>query len=251
MAKPIVIILILLLSVLVYKYINTPKYKLAFYTCFYGTNTNDAFKIPEVPSSKYDCYYFTNNTEIIKKLKATRWIPIFDNKPVTTNITESCMYGKYVKVLPSQVEQLKGYDYTCFLDSKLDKVSEHFVEDFIYKHFIKNDYALLIREHTLIKEANIWNEYNESMLQERYVKQKEQILRYIHKQMKKGLKEDTKQHSQCGFLIRNMRHPLISELDTTWYDHIQECGIQDQISFFFVKQVYEPHILIFKEIPFV
>ena len=32
---------------------------LAFYTCFYGSINNVAFKIPEIPSLKYKCYYYT------------------------------------------------------------------------------------------------------------------------------------------------------------------------------------------------
>ena len=45
---------------------------LAFYTCFYGSDNNQAFKIPEIPSLKYKCYYYTNNHTIIEKLKSTK-----------------------------------------------------------------------------------------------------------------------------------------------------------------------------------
>ncbi len=48
-----------------------------------------------------------------------------------------------------------------------------------------------------------------------------------------------------------MKHEIINELNNTWYKHILECGIQDQISFFFVKQLFEPFIHPFTEIPFV
>jgi len=223
---------------------------IAFYTCFYGTNNNPAFKIPEIPSEKYDCYYFSNNTKLLEKLNGTKWIGIYDNKPITNNSIESCMYGKHVKVVPEDFEVLKPYDYTCFLDSKLDKVSETFIETFIETYFIKQNYALLLREHIFIKD-NVWNEFNESMKQDRYVQEKEKYQKYINKQISNGLVETTDKHCQCGFLIRNMRHPNITEIDKTWYSHIQECGIQDQISFFFVKQLFHDSIYPFKEIPFV
>jgi len=226
------------------------KYNLAFYTCFYGSDDNLSFKIPELPSNKYDCYYFSNNMNLLKKLKNTKWLAIYDNKPVSTDIIESCMLSKHVKVSPELFPFLKDYDYTCFLDSKLDWVSEKFVEKFIKKYFIDQNYALLIREHETIKDS-VWNEYSASMSQTRYVLQKDQYMSYIYKQIKKGLSENTERHCQCGFLIRNMNHPIIPELDNTWQSHIEECGIQDQISFFFVKQLFKEHIHIFKESPFI
>jgi hypothetical protein len=51
-------------------------------------------------------------------------------------------------------------------------------------------------------------------------------------------------------VIRNMKHEKIQKINNTWYNHIQECGIQDQISFFFVKQLFEGCIYPFTEIPF-
>lgn len=33
-------------------------YNLSFYTYFYGSDNNPAFKIPELPSLKYKCYYY-------------------------------------------------------------------------------------------------------------------------------------------------------------------------------------------------
>jgi hypothetical protein len=229
---------------------NNTKYNLAFYTCFYGSSNNVAFKIPEIPSNKYPCYYFSNNMDLLNKLEGTKWIGVHDNKPVTDDSIESCFYGKRVKVVPDDFIELKDYDYTCFLDSKLDKVSETFVEEFIENYFIKDNFALLLREHVSIKD-NVWNEYNESMKQERYVSQKQKYTTYINKQIQNGLSETVKKHCQCGFLIRNMNHPKISEINKTWYSHIEECGIQDQISFFFVKQLFDEYIYPFKEIPFI
>jgi hypothetical protein len=136
-----------------------------------------------------------------------------------------------------------------FLDSKLNKVSETFVEIFIDKYFIKENYALLLRKHWFIND-NIWNEYNESILQDRYYLQKEKYINYINRQINNGLSNTTTNHCACGFLIRNMKHEKIIDINNTWYNHIQECGIQDQISFFFIKQLFNEYILPFTEIPF-
>ena len=223
---------------------------LSFYTCFYGSNQNQSFKIPEIPSIKYDCYYYTNNVEILEQIKNTKWIGIFDNQPTNDDLIESNMVGKRVKVLPHEYKELLYYDYTCFLDSKLQKVDELFVENFIVKYFIEQNYMLLLREHWFIKNS-VWIEYQESMLQKRYEIESDKYLKYINEQMSYGLSDTTEHHCACGFLIRNMKHEKIKELNEMWYSHILKCGIQDQISFFFVKQLFSEHIHPFTEIPFV
>ena len=76
-------------------------------------------------------------------------------------------------------------------------------------------------------------------------------LNYIIKQLQNGLSDITDYHCACGFLIRNMKHPKINEINEMWYNHILECGIQDQISFFFIKQYFKDYILPFTEIPFI
>lgn len=229
---------------------------LAFYTYFYGSEKNNAFKIPEIPSLNYKCYYYTNNIKLLFLIKKTKWIPIYDNKPTNDDLIEGNMIGKYIKTCPHKFPHLKDYDYLCYLDSKLEHVSEKFVEDYIHKYFIhennKNNkkYALMLRNHTFLK-PNIWEEYNVSMEQKRYKLQSESYKKYINTQIEAGLKPQTLYHCQCGFLIRNMRHPEVNNIGETWLKHIQMCGIQDQISFFFVKQLFNEYILPFKEIPFI
>lgn len=226
------------------------KYDLAFYTYFYGSNSNPAFKIPDIPSDEYDCYYFTNNKDIFEQLKTTKWIGIYDDKQTNDDMIESNMIGKHIKSCPHAYEELKGYAYLCFLDSKLDKLNIQFILNLIDSYFVKQNYALLLREHWFV-DSNVWSEYNLSMHQERYRLQEEQIKEYIYKQLENGLSETTKYHCACGLLLRNMKHDNIIDLNETWYNHIQKCGIQDQISFFFVKQLFHEIILAFKENPFV
>ena len=224
-------------------------YNLAFYTYFYGSNNNPAFRMPELPSLKYKCYYYTNNNTLIELLKGTNWIGIYDEKSTTDDLIQSCMVGKHIKTMSHEYSELKDYDYLCFLDSKLCKVNEQFVENFIHKYFIKDNYALLLRKHWFIND-NVWNEYNESMYQERYQLESEKYKNYITNQVNAGLSVLTNQHCACGFLIKNMKHEKMIEINTTWFKHIQECGIQDQISFFFVKQLFHDFIYPFTEIPF-
>lgn len=222
---------------------------LAFYTYFYGSNNNSAFKIPVIPSTKYNCYYYTNNITIFDKLKNTKWIGIYHDIQTNDDLIESCMAGKHVKTSPHKYDELKNYTYLCFLDSKLEAINETFVEEFIIKYFINNNYALLLREHFFIKNSVV-KEYNESMKQERYKLEGDKYRKYIQNQVNLGLSANTPHHAACGFLIRNMKHTKINKINETWYKHIQECGIQDQISFFFVKQLFRGYIHFFTEIPF-
>jgi len=107
-----------------------------------------------------------------------------------------------------------------------------------------------LREHWFVGN-NIWDEFNLSMNQEKYKLESEKYKKYIFKQLDNGLNERVDHHCACGLLIRNMKHEKINEISNTWFTHIKECGIQDQISFFFVKQLFNEYIYPFVEYPFV
>jgi hypothetical protein len=216
---------------------RTGKY-LAFYTVFVGSDNNPSFMIPEVPSEKYESYYFTNNKNILKKIEDTKWIPVYLEIDETDDEIYSCMKAKDVKILTHKFEQLRDYQYTCFLDSKLPKVSETIVQRLIYKFFILEDSAMALRRSNIVLEANVYKEFDESMKQSRYVRQAERYKEYIEEQKEKGFSTVTDDHFACGFIIRNMRHPKVKEINETWYEHLKNCGIQDQISFFFAKQKF-------------
>lgn len=229
---------------------DTCKKYLAYYTCFYGSNNNIAFKIPELPSNKYECYYYTNNTDLYDKLLETKWIRIFIDKPTTDDVIESCMAAKEVKVLPEKYKEIQDYEYTVFLDSKLNLLNESLIENFIETYFVQQDYALLLRRHWYIN--NVWDEFNESLRYHQRYRMHEEIYRnYINEQINSGLSVNTNDiHCACGLLIRNMKHPKMKEIDSLWYEHINKCGIQDQISFFFAKQFFDGYIHAFGEYPF-
>ena len=227
---------------------------LAFYTYFYGSDNNKAFKIPDLPSLKYNCYYYTNNKSMLENLKNTKWIAIYDDKPTNDDLIESSMVGKFIKSSPHEYKELKDYSYLCFLDSKI-KAYENIIEEFIQKYFIEQNYALIMKEHWYInssalnRDVSVWDEYKESMFQKRYVLESDKYKSYINNQIKNGLKENTKDHCATGIIIRNMKHEKINEINNIWYQHIQECGIQCQISFFFVKQLFEEYILSSNSLP--
>ena len=180
--------------------------KLAFYAYFYGSTNNIAFKIPELPSENYNCYYYTNNINMLEKLKETKWIGIFDDKPTNDDIIESNMIGKYIKTCPHKFKELQDYDYLCYLDSKLGQANIPLIEEFINKYFVEQDYAIMLRQHWYIYSNNVWDEYKEAIQQERYRVHSDKYTNYINDQVGKGLSEITKNHCATGVILRNMKH---------------------------------------------
>jgi hypothetical protein len=222
---------------------------LVFYTYFYGNNKNPAYKIPKLPSTNYKCYFYTNNKTMLKKLKTTKWIAIYDNKPVSNDYNTSNMQGKYIKSLPHEFKELHTHDYVCYLDTKLPHVNIDIVINLIDTYFVKQNYAMLLRKHWFINNK-VWDEYEESIKQARYKLESEKYKQYIATQFAQGLSDTIENHAACGFIIRNMKHKNINDINSTWYSHIQQCGVQDQISFFFVQQLFPDYIKTFTEVPY-
>jgi hypothetical protein len=223
-------------------------FDLGFYTCYYGPdNNNHSCRIPNVPSVKYNCYYYTNNKNLFNQLQNTKWIAIFDDKHSSDDIIETTNLSKHIRTSPHKYEELAKYTYLCGFDSK-QEVSEKFVEHSISEYFVKNNFAIALRKHPWRGNEGVWAEFAESMLQERYVLQKDSYLNYINKQLASGLKH-LGPGVAGGWVIRNMKHPKTEEINNTWYNHILECGIQDQISLFFVNQLFQEYIAVYDRDP--
>lgn len=220
-------------------YLN--KKWLAFYTVFIGDSSHIANVIPEVPSPLYACYYYTNNTDTYAALQKTTWIPkLLDAKPIDE--TDGCFLAKKVKICPHLFPDLSAYSNTCFFDTKL---TYPMVVSAVESSVGRSLYT--VRRHDFI-EPSVWMEFNESMLQTRYRQHEHQYRSYIESQIQNGLQERTDTHLSCGFILRHMCEDT-TILNDTWYSHIEKCGIQDQISFFFVKQLFPGKISVFTDDP--
>uniref|UniRef100_A0A6C0CQX9 Uncharacterized protein n=1 Tax=viral metagenome TaxID=1070528 RepID=A0A6C0CQX9_9ZZZZ len=218
---------------------NKQKY-IAFCTCFYGTLENPAMIIKSPPSSQYDCYYITNNQDVLVRLQKTSWIGIYDDVPISNDAITSSMQAKKLKAVPESFACLQKYEYICYLDSKLD-IDESVVLESIQQH---PDVALIIKQHDFIPHS-VQTEFQISMNQIRYYRQHEQYKKYIERQLKNGLKDVVEKHCETRLIIRKMHHPFTHSINVTWYQHIQECGIECQISFFFIQQLFANYIYIY------
>jgi len=216
------------------------KNKLVYYTCFFGDNNNIANMINDPPSNYYDCYYFTNNQLTYNSLINTNWIPIFIDIPIKDTLTENAMDAKELKACPHHFKELTKYEYTCYFDSKLI-VKSNEVEDMINNILKDSQFLYIVSKHPFLTSNNVWDEYNESFHQPRYAIEKDKYYNYIIKQLNNGLSDTSDVHYQTGFIIRKSSEKT-NEINDLWYEHIKECGIECQISFFFIQQIYKKYI---------
>jgi hypothetical protein len=223
----------------------------AFYTCFFGSDTNCANIInqPSLYLNKtvnnkeiyYDSYYFTNNMNTYNKLENTNWKRVYINIPIKDNDIDNAMDSKLIKACPHLLNVLNKYKITCYYDSKIN-INIYKTEKKIIELLISN-YSLIIPIHPFLNTNSVWNEFNESLKQERYKLEKIKYENYIFKQMIYGLTDYTNNsnHYTTHFIIRKNNN-IIKELNTLWYEHIKECGIECQISFYFIQQIYKNDI---------
>jgi hypothetical protein len=214
---------------------------LAIYTCFFGSDTNWTNVILD-PIDGVDCYYFTNNPNTFHRLQSTRWKPVWVNLPVSSDNLVSAEQTKRLRCCPWEYEQLKPYPYICWVDSKLRITHPERIHQIVSELEV-SDAVWAFTLHP-IKYTNVWGEFHEAMKHEKYARQRDQNIAYIQSRLALGFDAMKPQRTCCGFNIRK-QCPLAKEMGELWLSEIQECGIEDQISFQFVHQKYEDKILLF------
>ena len=151
------------------------------------------------------------------------------------------MDSKIIKACPNLLNVLNKYKITCYFDSKIN-INSYRTEKKVME-LLTSDYSLMIPVHPFLNKNSVWKEYNESLKQERYKAEKVKYENYIYKQMIYGLTdyESNSNHYTTHFIIRK-NNDIIKELNNKWYEHIKECGIECQISFYFIQQIYKKNI---------
>lgn len=210
------------------------KPNMAVYSTYCETLNNFTFcgcRYDEYPS-----HFITNNPEILPIISANGWIPLLieDMEPTDDPIT-SASQAKLAKAVPHRFEALNQYDYLFYTDDKY-KLQESILPGLVAS-LRANSSPMAMKLHPWLK-PNVLFEYTESLFQKRYLDQREAIISYMSSQLMAGLNVQTERHFTTNCILRDMRHPDIVNLNETWYQHIQSCGIQCQISFFFVSQLY-------------
>jgi hypothetical protein len=217
--------------------------KLAYYTCYFGSRNNYSRMIPPIPSNKNDCYFFTNDTEFYNNLENTNWIRVFmGHIPIHDNHLLDSMEPKEIRCCPHRFEILQNYEYLCWFDSKL-YVYENKVEEFMEQ--LSNDdnkFISLSRHPNSYIYKSVWDEFNLAMNYDKYNIQKDQNIKYIENQINNGFSDQINIHFCAGWTLKKMCKKT-EEFGELWYSHIQECGIECQISLQFIVQKYIDNII--------
>jgi len=210
--------------------------KIAVYSVFCGATPNATFSGAKV-DPVFPHYFFTNNSAVAKRAEAAGWKAQLMPLPVTADGTESCMQAKGPKVQPWLYHPLENYDYTIFRDDKMIGVDFRLLPGIIAKMHEHGRYAAYP-----VHPRNVVEEILDSMPQPRYYAQRRQIARFVAEKWALGFKPCNPVHYGCNVIVRDMRHPDTKPSGDLWARYIEQCGIQDQISFHFVAQKF-PAIL--------
>ncbi len=210
--------------------------RIAFYSCMIGSSNNPRCLFPELPSRDFPCFMYSNNSEYLSQLKqkSSKWNCILVNhgNPIDDHV--QCAYSaKYYKACPYALTELKDFQYTCYFDTTLI-VDEQKVLRYVREILPYSNYKWITTNHPFLLPC-VWNEYREAMLQERYSRDSSRYREYIEEKIRSGYKDTQRIHYATGFHIRENCEE-VREICEEWYQEIQKCGIECQISFFFISQ---------------
>lgn len=216
--------------------------ELAYYTCYFGGTNNYSRIIPPLPSTKNDCYYFTNDKNIYNELLDTKWKVVFLDIPIHNCTIKDAMESKKIRCCPHEYEELKNYDYLCWFDSKL-QVFENKIEELMTDLSNDDNKIIVLSKHPYYDRfTSVWDEFHLAMGYDRYKQQKEQNEKYIKDKINRGFSEKINIHFCAGWNIKKMCKKT-EEFGEMWYQQIQECGVEDQISLQFIQQIYIENII--------
>lgn len=215
------------------------KTSLAYYTVFTGTDDNAAGIVYEPPSSKFDCFFFTDNKNAYLRARRLGWRAVSLGGPPMADEIGSCMKSKMLRTRPHLYRELTGYRYLIMIDSKIigDVHDENTLQII---SSMPEGKAVIHRRHYNFSQPgfSVWTEFEFSMPQQRYRLQADQMRHYIHNMVKAGYDDTTHAHLMGGYIVRDMSNPITSKIGDAWYQNILSCGIQDQVSLFFVHQMF-------------
>jgi len=213
------------------KHLNT---SFAVYSTYCGSNKNKTFNPTPVPQS-IPHFFLSNNTEVMQSAAEVGWIPILLNLEISEHPVVSAHQAKIAKAVPHLFDALKDYDYLFYKDDKLDINIDSLTK--ALREFQSSNWALAIRPHPFLT-GNILKEFSEAMLQRRYYAQRDMMVDYIMDRLKENYSLNCQMYWTSA-ILRNMKHPDAIAINNMWYQHIQNCGIECQVSFNFIAQKFQ------------
>lgn len=135
----------------------------------------------------------------------------------------------------------KTPDYIIWFDNKFALRTDNILDELI--RFDSSKISMMM--HELDHCSGVWKEYKRAIEQPRYLHFRSEMKTYIREQSSLGFATEGVPHFQTSFILYNMKHPNTTLIQKLWYRRIQRVGIQCQIAFFFVSQLYHDNIKIF------
>jgi hypothetical protein len=206
----------------------------AYYTCFFGSDSNWTFLIPPLPTSSYPCYFFTNNQRMFQLLDGTGWIKLWMDIPVYNDNVLDCRSTKELRACPHRFEPINRHKYLCWFDCKL-KIDHEKVIDLV-RILDTCDKCIVLNKHPH-QYPTVWGEFEAAMGVEKYAAEREKARAYIERKIAENGSDMLSIHYCGGFHIRKLTDQRSIDFGESWYTNIQECGIEDQISL----QCVHPH----------
>jgi hypothetical protein len=215
---------------------------LAYYTCFFGGENNYSYMIPDVPSRTADCYYFTNNKMLYDALEKTKYIRIFmEYIPIYNDMLKDTYSSKELKACPHRFPMLKDYMYLCWHDSKLNVIEDIVIKNMFILDSSYNKLFMLTKHPYSDTHTSVWDEYKLCINTKKYLLEMDKYKKYIETKLQNGYSDKNTIFYCCGWkLIKQCDRA--KEIGELWFKEIQECGIEDQISFQFIVQKYGDYI---------
>ena len=206
--------------------------RLAYYTAFFGDNNSWVNIIPPLFSNVHDCYFFTNNQDMYDRLGGTKWKRVFLDIEIKTDYQLSSMDSKELKLCPHRFEELCGYEFTCWLDSTLiayDDLICGLLDE------LNGCDVVMTRHPSNLK--SVWDEYYGAIALQKHQINRHRYAAYIESRLNRGYVAETDCFHCTGFILRRMCESVAAMCDL-WLEEVKEGGINCQIIFHFVKQMY-------------
>ena len=144
-------------------------------------------------------YYFTDNNSTFFEADRQGWLAKFLDGEPSGDLIGANMKAKDLKARPFKNAILAQYNYTVFHDST-NVIQQEYVNQFVES--LPAHKAIAIREHNFIfPPVSVWTEFEESLKQERYVRQKTQMRHYIETKIRQGYAAVQPVHFWCSFII--------------------------------------------------
>ena len=216
---------------------STTKYKapLAIVSGAFGKNNNESLMVH--PSyARFDCFFVTDNCILGKRAERLGWKIVWSYPKYNDNY-EAALASKQLKTNTqaylSSSPHSHQYKFVMWVDSK-----QRIEEDEVVHFLSSNDtFCVAMVPHNFIYNAS--EELDAAMHQERYKRDEQRILSFMHAQEKRGFPPNSKNtHFLTSYIIWNLQHPKLTEMQSLWDSYILQIGIECQISFYYVAERY-------------